>query len=75
MKQPVKLLGCEPQQPSEEKQPEGIKIETINEFDAKVFKDTDIWDHAFDESNEIEIPKYLNNPMVRQASTQRSQLF
>jgi len=63
MKQPVKLLGCEPQQPSEEKQPEGIKIETINEFDAKVFKDADIWDHAFDESNEIEIPKYLNNPI------------
>ncbi len=63
MKQPVILLGCESQQPSEEKQPEGIKIETINEFDAKVFKDAGIWDHAFDESNEIEIPKYLNNPI------------
>jgi DNA repair protein RadA/Sms len=66
MNQPVKLLGCEIQQlPKEktDKQTEGIIIETINEFDAKVFKDDAVWDHAYDESNDIEIPKYLDNPI------------
>lgn len=66
MKKPL-LLGCEPQQQEAkqktETKEEGIKIESINEFNEDVFKDDDIWEHAFDESDNIEIPKYLDNPI------------
>jgi DNA repair protein RadA/Sms len=40
------------------------KVVQVIEFDEKVLReDEGIWDHAFDESTEIEIPKYLDNPM------------
>ena len=63
MKQEIILLGCEEQAPPKTKQEpkdEGIKIETVNEFNDSVLKDDDIWAHAFDESDDIEIPKYLD---------------
>jgi DNA repair protein RadA/Sms len=42
------------------------KPKTIDviEFDEKILRsEEDIWSHAFDESDTIEIPKYLDNPM------------
>jgi len=66
MKQEIILLGCEEQAPPKTKQEpkdEGIKIETVNEFNDSVLKDDDIWAYAFDESDDIEIPKYLDNPI------------
>jgi DNA repair protein RadA/Sms len=62
MKKPILLLGCEEQslpEPSEN----NIDIETVNEFSDSVLGEDSIWDHAFDESDKIEIPTYLNNPI------------
>jgi len=40
------------------------KIVEVIEFDEKILRtEEDIWSHAFDESNDIEIPSYLDNPM------------
>jgi len=40
------------------------KIVEVIEFDEKMLRtEEDIWDHAFDESNDIEIPSYLDNPV------------
>ena len=66
MKQEIILLGCEEQaQPETKTAPKGpsIKIETVNEFSDSVLKDDDIWAHAFDESDNIDIPTYLDNPI------------
>tara|TARA_Y100001938_G_C8048040_1_gene410080 strand:- start:61 stop:966 length:906 start_codon:yes stop_codon:yes gene_type:complete len=59
------LIGCEEQgAPSTaEVKDEGINIETVREFSDSVLKEDDIWSHAFDESDNIEIPKYLDNPI------------
>lgn len=62
------LLGCDPQADTKPVNEEvnnkgGIKLETVSEFSDEVLQDDDIWEHAFDESNDIDIPKYLENPI------------
>ena len=43
--------------------PKITKVESVAEFSEAVLQQDDIWAHAFDESNEIAIPKYLDNPI------------
>ena len=43
--------------------PKITKVESVAEFSEAALQHDDIWEHAFDESNEIEIPKYLDNPI------------
>jgi DNA repair protein RadA/Sms len=60
------LLGCDIQEPKTEQaetSSSSIKIEAVNEFSDAVLKDDDIWEHAFYESDKIEIPKYLDSPI------------
>ena len=59
----IKLLGCEEQAAPQPKPDEGINIESVREFSDNVLQEDDIWSHAFDESDNIEIPKYLDNPI------------
>ena len=43
--------------------PGTTKVESVAEFSESALQQDGIWEHAFDESNEIEIPKYLDNPI------------
>ena len=43
--------------------PESTRVESVAEFSPSALEQDGIWAHAFDESNEIEIPKYLDNPI------------
>tara|TARA_B100000029_G_C17477367_1_gene924269 strand:- start:153 stop:1052 length:900 start_codon:yes stop_codon:yes gene_type:complete len=56
------LLGVDDTPPKAE-QKQSKTSEPVSEFNERVLEEDGIWAHAFDESNEIEIPDYLDNPI------------
>jgi predicted ATP-dependent serine protease len=66
---PQLLLGVEgsiPEPAQQEQQQEQKKKPShseLHDFSERVLEEDGIWEHAFDESNDIEIPQYLDNPI------------
>jgi DNA repair protein RadA/Sms len=66
---PQLLLGVEgsiPEPAQQEQQQEQKKKPShseLHDFNERVLEEDGIWDHAYDESNDIEIPQYLDNPI------------
>lgn len=58
------LLGVADQEApkTQEAKPE-INLNDVREFTERDLADESIWDHAYDESTDIKIPKYLDNPI------------
>jgi len=63
MNKPLLLGVTDHEAPKTQEAKPEINLNDIREFTERDLADESIWDHAYDESTDIEIPKYLDNPI------------
>lgn len=63
MTKPLLLGVANHEAPKTKEAKPDIDLNDIREFTERDLADESIWDHSYDESTDIEIPKYLDNPI------------